>query len=140
MEMVRYITLGSILLVQSVYDMRKKLLPLWITLVGAAVGIIILFLEGKVTLYGCLGIIPGILCLVYARVSREVIGYGDGLLIGMMGIYLPISKLISCLMWAFLMAGILGLYLLVTKKKQRKQTIPFVPFLFVGFVLEVALC
>lgn len=135
-----YIICGLILLVQSVWDIKSKRLPLWITGVGAGIGIVLRFLGKGFEFSQLLAMIPGVLCLIFARVSKEAMGYGDGLLLCMMGTYLEFSALLSTCLWAFTLAGILALFLLVTKKKKGKQEIPFVPFLFIGFLLEVCLC
>ena len=139
-QVIRIGILGLILLVQSVWDIKSKRLPLWITGIGAVVGIILWFLKGSFDFSQFMVMIPGVLCLVFAKVSKEAIGYGDGLLLGMMGLYLEFSVLLGICLWAFTLAGILALFLLVTKKKKGKQELPFVPFLSVGFLLEVFLC
>ena len=140
LKVVRIGMLGLILMVQSVFDIRSKRLPLWITGMGMVMGIILWLIEGSYNFIQFTAMIPGLICLVIAKVSREAIGYGDGLLLGMMGLYLEFYALISTGLWAFTLAGIVALFLLVTKKKKGKQEIPFVPFLFLGFLLEVFVC
>ena len=139
-EEIQMGVLGLILLIQSVFDLRSKRLPLWITGVGAGVGIILLIFQGSYTPSHVTALIPGLLCLVIAKVSREAIGYGDGLLLVMMGFFLKVSVLLGICLWAITLSGIVALFLLATKKRKGKQEIPFVPFLFVGFILEVILC
>ena len=140
LQVIRMGLLGLILITQCVFDIKSKRLPLWITGAGVGVGMILWMIEGSCDFMRFTSIIPGILCLVIAKVSREAIGYGDGLLLCMMGFYLECLTLIGICLWAFTLAGILGLFLLVTKRKKGKQEIPFVPFLFLGFLLEVILC
>jgi leader peptidase (prepilin peptidase)/N-methyltransferase len=139
-EEIQMGVLGLILMIQSVLDIRSKRLPLWITGIGAGIGIIFLILQGSYNLSNATALLPGLLCLVIARVSREAIGYGDGLLLVMMGFYLKVSVLLGVCLWAITLAGIVALFLLATKKRKGKQEIPFVPFIFVGFILEVILC
>lgn len=139
-QAIRMATLGMILMAQSVFDIKTKQLPLWITGIGAAIGILYWIMEGGFAFLHFTGIIPGLLCLVIAKASRQAIGYGDGLLLCMMGVYLKLGELIGVCLWAFTIAGIAALFLLITKKKKGKQEIPFVPFLLLGFILEVLLC
>ena len=129
--------LGCILAVQSFYDIRKKELPSWVTLAGGIIGILLWVAKGEFYLEQLAALLPGILCLLFAKLSREAMGYGDGLLIIMMGIYLKTDKIITVCMWAFCIAGVAALFLLVSGKKKGKQAIPFVPFLFAAFLLEV---
>jgi prepilin signal peptidase PulO-like enzyme (type II secretory pathway) len=84
-----------------------------------------------------LGLLPGILFLLFARISKEAIGYGDGFSICMMGIYLEVETLLSVCMCALFLAGIVALVLLVSGKRKGKQEIPFIPFLLLSFLLEV---
>lgn len=137
---MQLLLLGGILILQSVYDLRKKQLPLWITLTGMGIGLLLWILEEKFDVTKFAGIIPGLLCLMFSKVSREAMGYGDGLLICMMGIYLGLTATVSVCMWAFVLAAVTALFLLIVKKKKGKQEMPFVPFLFLGFGLEVLLC
>ena len=138
-EEIRYGVLGAILVAQSVSDIRSKRLPFWITGMGMVVGIALWLLAGNVHLTDLVALIPGLICLGISKISKEAIGYGDGLLLIMMGWYLALGQLLEVCMWAFTLAGIFGLFLLVTKKKKGKQEIPFVPFLLIGYVLGVVL-
>ncbi len=137
MKYVQMGVLGSILAVQSYHDIRKKEIPFWITAIGGVFGILFWIIEGSFSMEWFLGLVPGLLCLGYAKISREAIGYGDGLLICMMGIYLKMSSLLSLCMWAFIMAGVVALFLLVTGEKKGNQEIAFVPFLFLAFLMGV---
>lgn len=138
-EDLQAIVLGGILAIQSFYDLKRKELPVLVTVTGAGIGLLFWIILGNRSITLFAGFLPGILLLLFAKISREAIGYGDGLLIVMMGMYLKINSLISVCMWAFSLAGVVALFLLITAKKKGKQEIPFVPFLLVGFLMEVLL-
>ena len=70
--------------------------------------------------------------------TKEVIGYGDGVIFVVMGTYMSASKLISIGMLAFGLAGIVALILLVVFHKKGKDQIPFIPFLAVAYGLGLA--
>ncbi len=131
--------LGSILAIQSFHDIRKKELPVLITIAGATVGVIFMLIKGEFYGEQLISMMPGIVCLVFAKISREAMGYGDGLLICMMGIYLNFDRIIAICMWAFILAGVVALFLLVFAGKKGKYEMPFVPFLFTAFILEVCI-
>ena len=131
--------LGCFLLIQSIFDIKSKRLPVWVTVTGGAVGIAFWAIEGDFRMAQLWGLLPGIICLLFARVSKEAMGYGDGLFICMMGIYLGVDKLISICLCALFLAGIVALILLVSGKRNGKQEIPFIPFLLLSFLFEVLL-
>ena len=140
MQLLLFGTLGGLLTVQSVYDIRYKRLPLWITILGMAVGGAFRILQGNHWTLLLFGLIPGSLCLLFAKISKEAMGYGDGLIICMMGVSLSMQHLIGSCLIGFVLAGVVALILLVFGKRKGKQEIPLVPFLLVGYLLEVVLC
>ncbi len=77
-------------------------------------------------------IIPGAVILALAFVSRQGIGYGDGLLILALGPAFGTKTILLGLVIAFFISGIVSAILLVVKKAGKKFTIPFVPFLALG--------
>lgn len=79
--------------------------------------------------------VPGLSALLIARISREGIGYGDGLVILCLGCYLPPPQLAELCMIAITFAGLVALVLLVGRRRGRKETLPFVPFLLAGYLI-----
>lgn len=82
---------------------------------------------------------PGALMLGFSWLTKEVIGYGDGIVLMVMGIYLTISQLLSIGMMAFCVAGVVALLLLVLFKKNGSYRIPFVPFLAISYGIQYLL-
>lgn len=79
--------------------------------------------------------LPGVLLLFVALLSKEEIGYGDGITVLVMGLWIGMvcSLLVVCI--GLFLAGICGTVLLV--KGNREKQIPFVPFLLTA--MEVLL-
>ena len=90
-----------------------------------------LFRYAADLLGGCL---VGAALVLLAWVTRQQIGYGDGLLFAVTGIFLGFFEnlllLIASLFPAAFFAGVLFL-----KKKKKGYRFPFVPFVLVGYVL-----
>ena len=82
-----------------------------------------------------LGWIPGILVLFFAWLTKESIGYGDGLVILSMGGFYSAVELCSVLLLAVTIAGVGALILLVFFRKNRKTQLAFVPFLLCAHLL-----
>ena len=80
------------------------------------------------------GIGLGILLLVTAFFTREAIGFGDGLLLCVTGIYLGFWENLNLLfLGAVCSAGILGFGILAGKIKLADR-VPLVPFLLLAFM------
>ena len=127
--------LGAVLLIQGVIDLKYKEIPFWVSAVGAVLGIGISILEKREVVGLLLAVLPGVLALLFARASREALGYGDGVLFIVMGIYLSLGHVLEIAMMAFGIAGICALILIVVFRKKRDDQIPFVPFLTVSYIL-----
>ena len=64
--------------------------------------------------------------------GRGGMGAGDVKLSFVLGVWLGFKASIVCLMLAFVFGGIIGVMLLASGIKQRKDPIPFGPFLCIG--------
>jgi len=135
---VEYFVAFSILFmtIESVFDILYQRLPeklTWFLFLLAVVGK--LLLEGSIP--GVLvevikGFIPGAIMLLGGKVSRESIGYGDGVVLCFLGVIYGAKDTMEILMYGLLAAAAVSVVLLVVRKKNKKTTLPFVPFLSIG--------
>lgn len=79
-------------------------------------------------------LLPGIFLLFLSYVSKENMGYGDGLTVMILGLWTGLRFTLAVFCAAILAAGIWGSICLLKKKT---GTIPFIPFLLLG--MEVVL-
>ena len=70
--------------------------------------------------------------LVIYWVSRGGMGFGDVKLAFVLGVWLGFEQSLLCLLLAFVLGGIVGVLLLLTGLKTRKDAIPFGPYLCVS--------
>ena len=92
--------------------------------------------DSRIIAFVCTGRIRfGIALLLYSLVTHESIGYGDGCLFVMTGLFLGIWENLVLLLLASVLAGIGSAVLLFFRKKKKKERIPFVPFVFTAYVL-----
>lgn len=133
---IKMILTTALLSIQTYWDLRFKEIPLWVSLLGAAIGTGLSLWEGRSVLDILIALIPGIICLVLAKISREAIGYGDGILLLSLGSMCSISKLLSTCFWGTAFAGIVAMVLLIVFHKKGCYQIPFVPFLLLGWLME----
>lgn len=78
-------------------------------------------------------VIPGILLLWLSAATGESIGYGDGMAVCVLGLWIGGGMVLKVLAVSFLLAGIGGIICVFRKKR---EPMPFIPFLLLG--LEVA--
>ena len=70
--------------------------------------------------------------LVIYWVSRGGMGFGDVKLAFVLGVWLGLEQSLLCLLLAFVLGGVVGVLLLLTGLKTRKDAIPFGPYLCVS--------
>lgn len=133
---MKEILLISGLCIMSVEDIRKKeIRRVWLLVLGVA-GVLLMVVGGGLRgMADLAGFIPGMLCLLVAWMTKEQLGWGDAILILVMGCYLDAIALMNVCMIAFAIAGFAALVLIVVVKKSKKYELPLVPFLLTGYVL-----
>lgn len=131
-EVVFAIWLG----IQGCLDFKYKEIPIWLSLLGGGIGVLFCVIEERNIRNMLIACVPGIIVLIFSWITKEVIGYGDGMVLLVMGAYMPIAQILSIGMLAFCLAGIVALILLVLFRKKGKEQIPFIPFLFIAYGLE----
>lgn len=81
------------------------------------------------------GLIPGLLLIIIAKLTEEKIGYGDGILLLILGNFMYFTEVWKLLQTAFLFVMIFSILLVISKKGDRKCEIPFLPFLWMSHTL-----
>lgn len=131
---VRMFLFALTLVAVTFIDLETLLIPDRITLPGIALGLLTHLypvpwnLVGG--LVGCL--VAGALFYVIALASRGGMGGGDIKLAAMMGAFLGWQLVLVAILLAVLAGGVIGLMLLLSGLKGRKDPVPFGPFLALG--------
>ena len=134
--MISRVLLTLFLMICSVTDLVKKQIYLKIIFPFMAAGLALFFINGELSLLEELGgIFLGVILLLLARVSSEKIGYGDGLMVIVSGIFLGLFMNIRLLMWALFISALVSAVLLMIKKAGRHTELPFAPFLLISYAL-----
>lgn len=123
-----------ILVIASIRDIIKREVATWM-----------MALAGVISLTGCLtqplpgslpqaglSLLPGMALLGLAALSRERMGYGDGIMAALIGPCFGLQQMVTGLFLAFLLSAVVSVGLIALKKAGRKMTIPFLPFLTAG--------
>ncbi len=131
------IVVGAQLCGLSILDIRRKCLPL-IAVMAIFITVVIQCLCEPTSFgeYVASALVGGGFLLI-SRLSREALGYGDSLLILILGIQLGFWGLLATLTYSMFLLGVSSLIYLVLKGNHREISIPFVPILTVGYLLAV---
>ena len=123
-------------MIQGYWDFKHKEIPIWLSLFGGGLGLVFCFIEERDIKLILLSCAPGLIALLFSKITGEVIGYGDGIVFVVMGLFLPITKILAIGMFSFSLAGVVALILLVIFHKKGNYRIPFIPFLAIAYGVE----
>lgn len=134
--MEREILVGLLLGIQSYWDIKEQQIPLQVSFIGGMIGVLLSILTGRDIWDVILAVVPGFSLLIIGKVSKESIGYGDGIIISILGLYYSLEEVWEICFCAFLFSAGIALVLLVLWKKKGNETIPFIPFLLLGWFVN----
>lgn len=124
----------------SIWDIRGKKLPAGLLLLDVLAGGILMAVNRDIDwrkdgyLY-VVGILIGIILLLIGRFCGGCIGTADGIITAVIGGVIGYQDTLLLLMNAILAAAVFSIVLIVIKKAGRGTTIPFIPFLLLGYLL-----
>lgn len=137
MSLLREAGAAALLLFNGVLDWRKREISLGSLLVFGAAGIgWNLLSRGQSPASAAGGAAVGLVFLGLGVVTRGMVGLGDGLLLGVLGLYLGFWDTFRLLCVGTCLAGLLSAAGILTGKRKWEDTIPFVPFLGLAFLLR----
>mgnify|MGYP004654008253 FL=1 len=90
-------------------------------------------IKSVIFLIGAL--LPGGVLLLCGRITRQAIGYGDGVLLLICGVYLGGKTAGILFMTGLFFLFPISLCLLISRKAGRKTQVPFAPFLLASYLL-----
>lgn len=117
------------------FDIRYRELPMNFLMIYGVFGVFCnVFLKYQSMKAVVFGGMIGVCFLLIGRITKEAIGYGDGIGIGILGIFEGFSAMVPVVFGAFFVSGIYGLWKLWWLKQCGRDTMPFFPFLLAAFV------
>lgn len=131
---------GAMLAFCSIQDIREKKISLWkikvYGILAAAISLWKLFsLNEDLGILICrllAGLLPGIFLLILSKITREAIGYGDGLILLFIGLSLGFWECIGIFFTGLLGVFLAALLILLFFGRKKRLEIPFIPFLLTG--------
>lgn len=129
---------GGYLCVVSVWDIRKREIPLWLIAVGGLLAAGLGFFSEKHSIMLMIaGALVGMMFVGISKVTEEAFGYGDSLMIAVAGVYLGFWNVLGLLVWAHVLAALFAGYILIRKGIYKGASFPFVPFLLAAYTVIV---
>ena len=125
----------------AVCDSVERNIPLAVVWLGIITAIVLRVqgLAGNITWQSAaLSIIPGVMFWILGFVSGEKVGYGDGWMLIMIGLFVGLWECFLILMIALVSGSVVVLILLAAGRVSKDFQLPFAPFLLFG--MGVAVC
>jgi len=129
-----------------VFDINERRIPNTLVILMIAGWMFIITIMMFFDISGAIGIFKdslfglliggGIFLLVYL-LSRKGLGGGDVKFMAAAGLYLGIAGTIPAMLYGTVLAALTGAALIILKKIDRKDTMPLVPFLFIGIMIVI---
>lgn len=130
----RVVVMGMLALC-SAEDIKKKRIRLNPLLAFGILGIFFHMLWRMQSIGDLLlGMTVGVVLLFLSVLTGGKIGMGDAILLIVTGIYLGLRQNLELFFYGLLMCSMWALGLLILRKKSRKDSIPFVPFLLAAYM------
>lgn len=130
-EILLFLFLG----VCALWDGIKKEIPLAVVWIGILTAIILHRVDAAseetwVTMG--ISLLPGIMFWMISFMTKEKVGYGDGWVLIMIGLFAGLIRCFLILLTGLIAESVILLILLIFRKVNKDGEVPFVPFLLLG--------
>ncbi len=127
--MIQLIGMAVLLLPCMITDFIQNRMPVWYIALSGVIGVVLNFVLGELSVWSSVGgVLLGAAFMLLSWVTKEAIGYGDGILIAGIGAWSGFGFTASAVVISLLLAGIVGVVVQIVKKR-RKIRLPYAPFL-----------
>ncbi len=137
-DLVFLLTLFSFFILIFVYDFKHLIIPDSLTIISILITLVY-FLGKDINFFNhfLVGFFAFLFFLLIFLVTLgKGMGFGDVKLVFLLGFFLGYPNIIVALFLSFLIGAIMGIGLILMKKKNRKSEVPFGPFLLIGTFLS----
>jgi len=130
---LKYVLLASMLIIITFIDLDLMIIPDRMNLFVFVLGCIFFLISPEFSVLSVLlGTLAGGLFFLLVAVLTNAMGGGDIKLIAALGVVLGLKGILITMYLAFILGAIIGLILIITKIKGRKDAIPFGPYICIG--------
>lgn len=146
-DLIKYMIITPLLISAFDIDYKKQIIPNRLTLTLFEVGLVFAFIGGTSSLSflidKLLGLAIGggiflIITLIGGIIAgKEAMGFGDVKFMGALGIIFGAYNIVIIAVLAFLLAAIISMILIASKRKKADEYIPFGPFIVIATFLVI---
>ena len=117
----------------AICDLRRREISLLYSAAFAGIGICMSVMHGRGPAELLYSVIPGLVLMLFSVITRGDIGFGDGIVVFVMGLFLSWQETATVCGIGFMLSAI-GAGIWFAIRRRRKDTLPFLPFLLAGYV------
>ncbi len=146
-DLIKYLIITPLLISAFAIDYKEQIIPNRLTLLLFEIGLVFAFIGGTVNLSflldKLLGLVIGggiflIITVIGGMIAgKEAMGFGDVKLMGALGIVFGAYNIVIISILSFLLAAIISIILIATKKKKSNEYIPFGPFIVIATFMVI---
>lgn len=127
------------LFVMALMDIKCGYVHVWLVLLGSMAAIMSRMLCHQDMGVSLAGAVLGVCTLILCKLTKQSIGYGDGLVVLFLGISLGWQMALTVLMLSLFMISVAGLSMMAVGKVKKKTKWPMIPWILVSFVIEMTM-
>ena len=139
--------LYAIVVSAALVDYKLKIIPNYLVLIGLGARVVIyildIFLSSNLTqiiISDLIGLALGFgIFAVVSIITKQALGFGDAKLFAVVGLTLGSFGTYSVMFTSVLVSAVISIFLLIFKKRGRKDSIPFGPCMYIGYILTLLL-
>lgn len=150
-DTVKFMVLIPMLMIAFLVDYKLQIIPNRLTLTIFETGLIFTFASVLINtnagisifMNNMLGMIVGggiflIITLIGGLIAgKDAMGFGDVKLMGALGLFFGWMNIIMVAVMAFLLAAVISIIILVSRKKKADEYIPFGPFIVISAIIAI---
>ncbi len=134
MKVLSEILMSVWLFVCGWQDFKEKKISIALLAAGSILLISFSIAGGLPAISRLLGVAIGLVLLALSKLLKGQIGPGDGIIVCITGFCLGFHDNLNLLFYGLTISALLSLSLLLLRKAGGKDSIPFVPFLFLSYL------
>ena len=150
-DTIQFMLLIPMLLIAFIIDFRLQIIPNRLTLTMFEIGLVFTFIKtllitgGGINIFidSMLGMLVGggiflLITLIGGAIAgKEAMGFGDVKFMGALGLFFGWLNIVMISVMAFLFAAIVGIVILIARKRKMGEYIPFGPFIVVASIIPI---
>jgi leader peptidase (prepilin peptidase)/N-methyltransferase len=127
-----------LLIILSLYDIHSKTVPIKYLLAGSLLaGAVMLssaMTDSEKWIDIAVALLPGLVLLIAGKLTGGI-GYADGWLMLLIGIFLGFRKGIAAFCLSLFLTGFTAMVLLLLRKGKKNMRLPYIPFLTIAVIM-----